>query len=507
MASMASTLTTSTMSPPSPPPSMLAPGKKREGDISDSFASLSGLNATPLPDRYRQLKLSLVADHDEAQIVASWHRLLDVLRTENDTIARLGPDVIPSLRFSHLEEDLKAKHEELKKRGVAVVRGVIPRDEARAYKDQIEAYVAENKEATRGFPPENPQVYELYWSAAQLAARGHPHLVATQKRLMQALWHVSDPHAPVDISQPTMYADRLRIRQPGDARFALGPHQDGGSVERWEPAGYGLGKVYDEVFAGRWEDYDAWDAGKRAGAVCDLHAGLGACSVFRTFQGWLSISDVGPRQGTLLVYPLAKLATVYTLLRPFFRPKVAASSSSSLPASSADFLSAANWEFTGGAAMTSDLQGATPGHGQEFPEGPNDEPLHPHLELARTMVHVPQVAPGDFVVWHCDGIHAVDKVHNGTGDSSVLYIPVCPLTEVNARYLARQREAFLMGLPGPDFPGGKGESEHVNRPPASAIVGEAARQAMGLAPFVSSADASPGAQAITKKANAILGFP
>lgn len=497
MASMASTTSTSTIPPPSAPSQ-----GKREGDISDSFASLSGLHATPLPDRYRQLKLSLVADHDEAQIVASWERLLDVLREENETIARLGPDVIPSLRYSHLDEDLAAQKDELAKRGVAVVRGVIPRDEARAYKDSIEQYVASNKEKTKGFPPENPQVYELYWSAAQLAARGHPNLMHTQKRLMQFLWHVSDPEAPVDIDQPTMYADRLRIRLPGDARFALGPHQDGGSVERWEPQGYGLGHVYDEVFAGQWEEYDAWDAGKRAAAVCDLHSGLGACSVFRAFQGWLSISDVGPRQGTLLVYPLAKLATVYTLLRPFFAPR-----SGVADTTPEQFLSKDNWSFTSGAAMNSDLQGATPGHGQEFPDGADGNTLHPHLELARTMVHVPQVAPGDFVVWHCDGIHAVDKVHNGTGDSSVMYIPVCPLTEVNARYLVRQREAFLTGLPGPDFPGGKGESEHVNRPEAAALGSEEARQAMGLAPFVAGKDASPGAQAVTKKANAILGFP
>ena len=79
------------------------------------------------------------------------------------------------------------------------------------------------------------------------------------------------------------------------------------------------------------------------------------------------------------------------------------------------------------------------------------------------MVHVPQVNPGDYVAWHCDSLHAVDKVHNGTGDSSVLYIPACPLTEANARYLVRQREAFLEGTPGPDFPGGAGESSHSGR--------------------------------------------
>lgn len=50
-------------------------------------------------------------------------------------------------------------------------------------------------------------------------------------------------------------------------------------------------------------------------------------------------------------------------------------------------------------------------------------------------------------------IHAVDKIHAGTSDSSVLYIPCCPLTEANAEYLGRQREAFAEGRPAPDFPG------------------------------------------------------
>ena len=44
-----------------------------------------------------------------------------------------------------------------------------------------------------------------------------------------------------------------------------------------------------------------------------------------------------------------------------------------------------------------------------------------------------------------------------------MYIPACPLTEENVTYLRRQKETFLRGIPGPDFPGGKGESEHVGR--------------------------------------------
>ena len=46
-------------------------------------------------------------------------------------------------------------------------------------------------------------------------------------------------------------------------------------------------------------------------------------------------------------------------------------------------------------------------------------------------------------------MHAVDKTHAGKDDSSVMYIPACPLTEANAENLARQREAFLEGTSPP----------------------------------------------------------
>jgi hypothetical protein len=55
------------------------------------------------------------------------------------------------------------------------------------------------------------------------------------------------------------YADRLRIRNPGDAKFALGPHSDGGSIERWEDPNYR--KVYEKILQGKWEDFDAWQIG------------------------------------------------------------------------------------------------------------------------------------------------------------------------------------------------------------------------------------------------------
>ena len=204
---------------------------------------------------------------------------------------------------------------------------------------------------------------------------------------MSLLWHNSNPDTPISLSQPFSYADRLRIRQPGDASFALGPHIDGGSVERWELEGYGRGGVYDAILAGRWNEYDPWDASGRVHAVNNRYDGLGACSMFRMWQGWMSMSHTKPGEGTLLVNPLVKLSMAYVLLRPFFRAKNMGAS---------DFLGVDNWEFMGG-EMDSELQGATPGTGQEL----TDE-LHPHLELERTMVHVPEIQPGDFVAWHCD---------------------------------------------------------------------------------------------------------
>ncbi|KAF6838528.1 duf1479 domain protein [Colletotrichum musicola] len=462
---------------------------KKEGDISSVFVSLSGETRETLPDRFRTLKQQLVAGHEDA-VVKSWGRLLASLNEETRVIQSRGPAVIPSLDFNNLESDVQKHKSEIKKRGAAVFRGVVDEKEARAYKAEVEEYVRKNP-STKAFPANNPQVYELYWSLPQLKARSHPNMLKTQSVLMRDLWTKS-PSAAISL-QPLTYADRLRIRQPGDATFALGPHIDGGSLERWERDGYGKTGTYDSIFRGEWESYDAWDVSARVHAVQDLYNGAGACSMFRMFQGWLSMSANGPREGTLLVNPLVQHTTAYLLLRPFFRPLRE-------DVSGEEYLREENWAFTGGEGMDSELHGATQGHCQEL-----TDKLHPHLRLGGSMVHVPHIRPGDFVVWHADGIHAVDMVHEGKGDSSVLYIPVCPLTDQNVGYLKRQREAFLEGLPGPDFPGGKGESEHVDRPGENAVVGKAARQAMGLE-RLEVAGEGEGERALIERANKHLGF-
>ena len=157
------------------------------------------------------------------------------------------------------------------------------------------------------------------------------------------------------------------------------------------------------------------------------------------------MSHTGPGEGTLLVNPLLSLSTAYYLLRPFFTPVSTAGilcPGQGQEQYSPEFLKPSNWKLedsdlnpTGpSGGFTPTLQGAWPGHGQEL-----TPTWHPHLDLPNTMVHVPRIAPGDYVAWHCDTIHAVDKTHAGKADSSVLYIPACPMTEDNANYLVRQR--------------------------------------------------------------------
>ncbi|KAF1955310.1 DUF1479-domain-containing protein [Byssothecium circinans] len=477
---------------------------RRAGDISDAFASLSGQEFEPLTPEYAELKTRLIKGNEDA-VRQSWERLLEDLRKEIPLIVEQGSNVIPQIDFKDIDNAPEAFSKELRKRGVAVIRGVVDEKEALGWKEDLREYIRQNPQ-TKAFPAENPQVFELYWSRTQLLARAHPNMLKTQSFLM-SYWHSTKPHTPISTKHPISYCDRLRMRLPGDARFALGPHVDGGSVERWDERGYGLGKVYDNVWKGQWEKFDPWEASCRLPVVSDLHQGVGACTAFRMFQGWMSLSITGPFEGTLLVNPLLAKATAYYLLRPFFSPKrgveIGAQTASEAVSSSLDFLTSGNWELD--TQQSSWMQGATPGHGQEL-----SHLLHPHLELQKSMIHVPTVRPGDYVAWHCDTIHAVDKTHSGKSDSSVLYIPACPLTEDNAKYLALQREKFVNGIPSPDFGGGVGESEHVGRVKVEDmedLVGEEGCRAMGLKEWDSNAEGlTPGEREVLDRANKVLGF-
>ncbi|PSN61763.1 DUF1479 domain protein [Corynespora cassiicola Philippines] len=403
------------------------PSAKPAGDISSVFPSLSGKAPEPLPPRFQALKKQLVKGKEEA-LAASWNRLQDSLQTEIEKIKQQGSNIIPSVNFADVKNgNLTPKQlEEIRHRGSVVLRGVIPKEKALEYKARAREYIAANKSRVNAFPKDDPAVYELYWTPSQVRARAHPDMLTAQSFLTK-LWHSSDPSSQISTTYPLTYADRFRIRNPGDAKFALGPHTDGGSLERWEDPEYR--RCYEKILEGKWEEYDPFDAKHRINARQDLYNGAGACSMFRFFQAWLSMSSTGPGEGTLKICPLLKHATSYLMLRPF---------------------------FTTGSVWGLDAQfpGAVPGACQEY-----NEVLHPGLKLEDTMCSVPHVEPGDYVAWHCDSIHSVDKEHHGVSDSSVMYIPACPMTPSNIRYLRRQREAAVAFSPAPDFPGAGGPGE------------------------------------------------
>lgn len=97
------------------------------------------------------------------------------------------------------------------------------------------------------------------------------------------------------------------------------------------------------------------------------------------------------------------------------------------------------------------------------------------------MISVPKVNPGDMVFWQADVVHAVEKEHNGTGDSSVMYIPAVPKCPQNEAYIQRQAELFEKGFPPPDFPQGRTEHDYRLHAEQKDLTSSESRRAMGLA--------------------------
>jgi len=213
----------------------------------------------------------------------------------------------------------------------------------------------------------------------------------------------------VNLNQPLTYNDRLRFRKP-NTNVKLGPHWDGGSLQRWANSDYK--ETYRDVFDGDWESFDPFCV-KGRGSFTDEN-----CSFFRAFQGWTALTPSGPGNGTLRVLPLLKETIAYVMMRPLLDD-----------------------------VPDNMMPGYKPQQkGCQFHLVPQI-----HKKLMDAMISMPKVNPGDTVWWHCDTIHGVEEFHSGTETNTVLYIPVGPDCPNNRAYIEKAKKCFLDGEFPPDF--------------------------------------------------------
>ena len=381
------------------------------------------------------LKQSIIKPEHKQKVVDSYERLCKVLKEEIALIEKNGPSMIPEIDFKLVHEnngELPDGFAELvRERGCCILRNVVSEQQAEKWETDLKDYTKRHR-AVGGFPENNPQNWSLFWTKPQVEIRSHESVLEAMSAVSK-LWHTSDPTLPIDLASQVAYPDRFRIRHPTlEQEYTLNNHLDSGGIERWEDDEYR--SCYQAIFEGRWDEYDAWDATPRPNAKTDLYGNGSACSCWRSLQGWLSLSHTGTGEGTLRLLPNMKAALAYIMLRPFF----------------------VNGAFDD---VTATFPGADPGWLQFYPT----TDFHPDLDLKRSVVGIPPVKPGDYVFWHADVVHEVDKFHPGKTDSSVAYNACTPLIPYNLESLANTKKAFLAVERPSDFQGltaGETEKDH-----------------------------------------------
>lgn len=401
-----------------------------------------------LDQRFSELKQSLVKAEHKQDVIQSYERLINLLKSEVDFIAKHGPAMVPEISFADvLENGRRSSHllrtprpsmlmsclllsgGELPKdfanlvrdRGCVILRNVVPEDVASGWEASLKDYVHRHP-GVGGYPKARPAGWNVFWTKAQVEMRSHP-VVMKAMRSVSRLWHVSDPSIPIDLDSQIVYPDRIRIRYPTNdpGQFPLPPHLDSGGTERWEDEEYR--KNFASIFEGNWPEWDAWAADHRINAKSQLYEqDRISCSAWRSLQGWLSLSHTNTGEGTLRLLPSLKLSMAYIMLHPLFHT---GEYNDTLPT----------------------FPGATPGETQFFPTAEN----HPHLDLERAIIGIPPVKPGDYVFWHCDLVHGVDPTNPGKNDSVVFYNACNPLTPYNIESLVHTKAEFLRGDTPSDF--------------------------------------------------------
>jgi hypothetical protein len=419
------------------------------------MTSYRALDVTPepeaIPDAIRATKTALrdrVGD-----LTGALASIEKVIRAEVDEVVATrerGEEVWPVIAFADVAAGTvsEAQRTAVRRRGCAVITGTFPRARAESWDRQLVDYLDRNNFADTyrylddgvfgGLAAGKPSIFPIYWSRPQMEARGDDNMAAVRTFLNSFWKHESEGRVWFDPARDTAYPDRVRRREPGASSGGLSPHTDSGSIERWLTGAYQ--NVFRQVFAGDPAAYDPWDGAYRT--EVDEFESTVMCSAFRTFQGWTALSDMAPTEGVLHTVPIPA-AMAYLLLR-------------ALQDDVAD----------------DDLCGAV--NGQALPISERW-----HSMLLPALTPIPAVEPGDTVWWHGDLIHSVGSVQDQKGWGNVMYIPVSPHCEKNARYAAACGQGFLKGTSPTDFAAEDYETAWTGRPTLEELT-PTGREQLGL---------------------------
>jgi ectoine hydroxylase-related dioxygenase (phytanoyl-CoA dioxygenase family) len=356
----------------------------------------------------------------------------EILKIED--LKKNNQNIIPEVKFDDLNLNLEELKLKVKKRGCVVIRDVFDDNLITQMNKDLEQYIEENnyyedqkKKADidkyfSDLKSGKPQIFGLYWSKTQVNIRQSNELNHVKKWLNKLWVNKHNDQTIFDPNNELVYADRVRRREPGDATLGLSPHCDAGSVERWIDKGYQ--SVYENIFADNFKEHDPFNAAYR-NEIQEIESAA-VSHVFRTFQGWVALTEQGPGDGTLQLIPIAK-SMAYILTRALMDD-----------------------------VDDNDLCGSKPARALSVNSTY-------HSLLLRGLVSIPKMNPGDTVWWHPDVVHAVEDQHLGKGYSNVVYVGSTPYCEKNLVYAKKQSKKFLEGKSPPDFAEEDYEVNYKNR--------------------------------------------
>ena len=356
----------------------------------------------------------------------------EIVQIENSK--KSAKNIIPEINFKDLSDNLSEFKNELKKRGCVIIRDVFDDTLMHQMNIHLESYIEENnyyedqkKKADidkyfSELQSGKPQIFGLYWSKTQVNIRQSNELDIVKKWLNKLWINEHDGETIFDPNHELVYADRVRRREPGDKTLGLSPHCDAGSVERWVDKGYQ--GVYEKIFSDNFSEYDPFNAAYR-NTTQEIESPA-VSHVFRTFQGWVALTEQGPGDGTLQLIPIAK-SMAFILTRALMDD-----------------------------VSENDLCGSKPARALSVNSTY-------HALLLRGLVSIPKMNAGDTVWWHPDVVHGVEDHHTGKGYSNVAYVGSTPFCEKNLVYAKKQSIKFLEGKSPPDFAPEDYEVNYKNR--------------------------------------------